>query len=157
VPLALVAVVGLIVGLVNGNTVESFTAAANTGSAAGNGLFAAVIATIFAYEGWIIATSINAELKNAKRTLPLALLFGCAIIVAIYILYFIGLAGAAPVDKLMNEGATVAFRNLFAMRAQPFSTSSWSSPALARSTASRSAVHAVCTPLPHAVRVLVPT
>ena len=113
VPLALVALVGTIVGLINGNTIEAFTAASNTGSAFGNGLFAAVIATVFAYEGWIIATAINAELKNAKRTLPLALLIGCAIIVAVYILYFVGLAGAAPVGELMTNGATVGFRNLF--------------------------------------------
>lgn len=113
VPLALVAIVGTIAGLVNGNTIEAFTAAANTGSAFGNGLFAAIISTVFAYEGWIIATAINAELKNAKRTLPLALLIGCAIIMGVYILYFVGLAGAAPVDELIANGATVGFRNLF--------------------------------------------
>ncbi len=112
VPLALVAVVGTIVGLINGNTVEAFTGTALT-APFGNGLFAAVIATVFAYEGWIIATSINAEIKNAKRNLPLALLIGCAIIMAVYILYFVGLAGAANVGDLITNGASVGFRNLF--------------------------------------------
>lgn len=113
VPLALVAVVGLIVGLVNGNTVTAFTMDGANTSPFGQGLFAAIIATVFAYEGWIIATTINAELKNAKRNLPIALLLGCGVIVAVYILYFVGLAGAASSADIINEGAPVAFKNLF--------------------------------------------
>ncbi len=113
IPLTLVAVVGLIVGLINGNTADAFSGAIASDVASNGGLFAAIIATVFAYEGWIVATSINAELKNAKRNLPLALLFGGIIIVAIYVLYFIGLAGAAPVGELMANGATVGFKGLF--------------------------------------------
>ncbi len=113
VPLALVAVVGTIVGLVNGNTVTAFTMDGAGTSPFGQGLFAAIIATVFAYEGWIIATTINAELKNAKRNLPIALLLGCGVIVAVYILYFVGLAGAASTSDIIAEGAPVAFKNLF--------------------------------------------
>ena len=40
-------------------------------------------------------TSINAELKDSKRNLPKALLIGGLIIVATYILYYIGVAGGA--------------------------------------------------------------
>ena len=46
----------------------------------GNPLFGAIVATAFAYEGWIIATSINAELKDAKRNLPIALIAGGIIV-----------------------------------------------------------------------------
>ena len=113
VPLALVAVVGLIVGLANGNTVTAFSMNVEGTSPFGQGLFAAIIATVFAYEGWIIATTINAELKNAKRTLPIALLLGCGVIVAVYILYFVGLSGAASSADIINGGAPVAFKNLF--------------------------------------------
>ena len=113
IPLALVAVVGTIAGLVNHNIVDAFSGAVSGDVQGSGGLFAAIIATVFAYEGWIVATSINAELKNAKRNLPLALLLGGIVIVAIYVLYFIGLAGAAPVEDLMNKGATVGFEGLF--------------------------------------------
>ncbi len=113
VPLTLVAIVGTVAGLINGNTVEAFSGAIVSDVQGGSGLFAAIIATVFAYEGWIVATSINAELKNAKRNLPLALLLGGIVIVAIYVLYFIGLAGAAPVESLMKNGATVGFKGLF--------------------------------------------
>ena len=72
-----------------------------------------MVATAFAYEGWIIATSINAELKDSKKNLPIALIVGGIIIVAIYLFYYIGVAGAASVDELINDGATVAYLNLF--------------------------------------------
>ena len=76
-------------------------------------LLAAVCATSFAYEGWIIATSINAELKDAKRNLPKALIIGGIIIIVTYISYYVGVAGGATVDVLMNDGATTAFTNIF--------------------------------------------
>ncbi len=113
IPLALMAIVGTIVGLVseNGVLIENM---ANPGTATtGNPLFGAIVATSFAYEGWIIATSINAELKNSKKNLPIALITGGIIIVAIYLFYYIGVAGGAPVSALMSEGATVAYLNLF--------------------------------------------
>lgn len=113
IPLALMAIVGTIVGLVseNGVLVENM---ANPGTATtGNPLFGAIVATAFAYEGWIIATSINAELKDAKKNLPIALISGGIIIVAIYLFYYIGVAGGATVNDLMNEGATVAYLNIF--------------------------------------------
>ena len=115
IPLVLMAVVGLIVGLSNGTTVEEFTApiAASNGMGAGGMVFVAAVATSFAYEGWIIATTINSELKDAKRNLPIALVIGCSIIIVVYIVYYIGLAGAAPVEALMESGANVAFLSVF--------------------------------------------
>lgn len=114
VPLTLMAIVGTIVGMVNGTLTNNFTtivtqvAGGNTGA-----LFAAIVATVFAYEGWIVATSINAELKDPKKNLPLALVLGSLIVVAIYVFYYIGVAGGATNEVLMNEGATTAFSNIF--------------------------------------------
>ena len=72
---------GSIIGLVNGNTFEAFKSIGiNTKSDFGG----AILATIFAYEGWVVATSINAEIKNAKKNLPLALVIG-ALIVLLFI------------------------------------------------------------------------
>jgi APA family basic amino acid/polyamine antiporter len=75
-------------------------------------VFAGIVAAAFAYDGWIVATSINAELKNPKKDLPRALVFGTIIIMVVYILYFIGLTGGASIDVLMKEGATTAVKNL---------------------------------------------
>lgn len=115
IPLGLMAVVGTIAGIGSGMTLQNFTSIVekvNTSSA----LFTAVVATAFAYEGWIIATSINAELKDAKKNLPLALVGGTFIIMLVYILYYVGLAGAVPNEVMMaggEAGAKLAFQTVF--------------------------------------------
>ncbi len=117
IPLSLMAVVGIIYGLFvtpEGREVPNLLAnfSGDIGNDA-NTLFAAVVATIFAYEGWIIATSINAEIKNAKKNLPIALVLGTLIIMVVYIVYYIGVAGGATVSDLQKYGATIAFTNIF--------------------------------------------
>ncbi len=115
VPLLLMAVIGTVTGLFNGMTVQNFTAAVVPVEKS-TALFSAVVATAFAYEGWIIATSINAELKDAKKNLPKALLIGTLIVIAVYILYYIGLAGGISNAEMMQngeEGAKAAFTKIF--------------------------------------------
>ena len=114
IPIFLMAVVGTVVGLANGTLTRNFTTVVSEAvGGTGGGLFAAVVATVFAYEGWIVATSINAELKNPKKNLPLALVIGAFIVVVAYILYYIGVAGGASNAVLMAEGAPTAFSNIF--------------------------------------------
>lgn len=116
IPLLLMAVVGTIVGLNNGLLVENFTTVADATLSPSTALFTAVCATAFAFEGWIIATVINAELKDAKRNLPRALVIGTLIVMVVYILYYVGLAGAVPNAALMESGETgtkLAFTSLF--------------------------------------------
>ncbi len=115
IPLLLMAVIGTIVGLSNGLIIENFTTVAKEVST-GNALFTAVVATSFAYEGWIIATSINAELKDSKRNLPKALVLGTFIVMSVYILYYIGLAGGVSNATIMEggeAGAKIAFEGIF--------------------------------------------
>lgn len=114
IPICLMAVIGTIAGLLNGTLTNNFTTVVTeaVGETSG-GLFAAVVATVFAYEGWIVATSINAELKNPKKNLPLALVVGSFIVVVAYVMYYIGVAGGATNAVLMEEGATTAFTNIF--------------------------------------------
>ena len=113
IPLGLMAVVGIIYGLANGMLAENFRTTAVVEGVTGNPFFAAVCSTAFAYEGWIIATSINAEIKNSKKNLPRALIIGGIIIAAAYIFYYIGVAGGATNQDLIDKGATVAFSNIF--------------------------------------------
>lgn len=114
IPICLMAVVGTIVGLVNGTLTNNFTTVVTEAvGGTSSGLFAAIVATVFAYEGWIVATSINAELKDPKKNLPLALVIGSFIVVIAYVLYYIGVAGGATNAVLMEEGATTAFTNIF--------------------------------------------
>lgn len=119
IPIILMVIVGTIYGLVvpasNNDTNTSILVSnfATTGNGNLSALFGAVVATAFAYEGWILATTINSELKDAKNNLPKALILGTSIVIIAYILYYIGVAGGASVETLMNDGATVAFKNIF--------------------------------------------
>ena len=113
IPLFLMAIVGIVVGIANGTLANNFNTLADVGTTSTNPLFASVCATAFAYEGWIIATSINAELKDAKKNLPRALVIGAIIIIATYIFYYVGVAGGATNQELIDSGATVAFINVF--------------------------------------------
>lgn len=116
IPIVLMAIVGVIVGTAKGTLPENFAQAAEiVGGSKASGLFAAIVATVFAYEGWIVATSINAELKNPKKNLPIALVVGSLIVVAAYVLYYIGVAGGAPVADLMDpeKGSPYAFSQVF--------------------------------------------
>ena len=114
IPLALMAIGGVIAGIFSPtHMLSSNFATGNVGVGSSAPLLAAVCATAFAYEGWILTTSINAELKDAKRNLPIALIGGGIIVIVVYVSYYIGVAGGASVDVLMNEGATSAFVNVF--------------------------------------------
>ena len=113
IPLALMAVVGLIYGLVNGTLQNNMSTTVQVAGVSDNPLFASVCATAFAYEGWIIATSVNSEIKDSRKNLPKALVIGGCIIVAVYILYYVGVAGGTTNQELIEKGATIAFTNIF--------------------------------------------
>ena len=112
VPIAFIALVGTVIGLVNGSLGANFSASGVEGGMGGS-LFAAICSTVFAYEGWIVATSINSELRDSKKNLPIALCLGTLIIVAAYTLYNVGILGLAEVKDITTEGTTVAFKSLF--------------------------------------------
>lgn len=117
IPLLLMAVIGTIYGFTHNMAGEPVSILQNNfGTFNGDftTLFGAVVASAFAYEGWILATSINSEIKNSKRNLPIALVLGGIIIIVVYVLYYIGVAGGATVDTLMKtNGVAEAFTSVF--------------------------------------------
>lgn len=116
IPLFLMAIIGTVSGLKNGILIQNFTGGEFVTTDTAYPLFAALVATSFAYEGWIVATTINAELRDAKRNLPLALIFGTLFVVATYVLYYTGLAGSISINTMLNGGeaaARIAFSKMF--------------------------------------------
>ena len=116
IPLAAMAIIGTVIGLINGQTIENLTAETAAMASNGGSFFGAVVAFAFAYEGWIIATSINAELHDAKKNLPKALVIGTLIVITVYVTYFIGIASVLSVDEIMAAGDAlpkIAFPKLF--------------------------------------------
>jgi len=113
VPLVLMGVVGTTAGLINGTTVANLNTA-YIPTAAGNPFFVALVATVFAYLGWEAVISINSEVENAKRNLPIALIGGMLVIITVYVMYFVGIFSAAPLEQIAGgEGVLGAFVSLF--------------------------------------------
>jgi len=126
IPLLVMGIVGTIVGLSNGNTMEvlNYVNTADYAPVPG-GFFTAIVAFAFSFEGWVLATSINSELKDAKRNLPIALIVGALITVVIYIIYIFSMSSIGSVETILGTwpiGQTlprIAFDNLLG---SPFGT-----------------------------------
>lgn len=103
IPLLLMGIVGTIAGLVNGTTLEvlDYVHTSAYVPVDGSGFFKAIVGFAFAYEGWILATSINAELKNAKRNLPFALIVGALVTTIIYALYIFAMSSVGDVETII--------------------------------------------------------
>ena len=68
------------------------------------GWIAAITPIAFAFDGWIIATSLGHEIKDAKKNLKIALIFAPLFILAIYLLYFIGISMYVGPETVMSMG-----------------------------------------------------
>lgn len=116
IPLFTVAIVGSASGLIKGVTMTNFMEAAHSVGSQSGTLASAVVATAFAYEGWIIAITINNEIKDSKKNLPKALTIGTFIVFIVYVTYFLGVAGVLPTSEIVAQGdnaVRLATTNLF--------------------------------------------
>lgn len=106
IPILVIAVIGLFAGLIKGaaGIGNAFTQSGAEVSVMNFG--EAVKTTAFAYEGWVCATIINAELKDSDKNLPKALTGGTIAIVIFYLIYYIGISA-----MLGNAGAVEANAN----------------------------------------------
>ncbi len=58
----------------------------------------------YSYDGWIVATSIAHEVKDAKKAMPKALTIAPLIVLAIYTFYFVGITSYLGADQVMALG-----------------------------------------------------
>ena len=80
--IALLIVVGLTFS--GGNMANFSSSVPAPGGVAG--FFAALVAALWAYDGWNNVSMVSSEVKNPQRNLPLALVYGTVAVMAIYIL-----------------------------------------------------------------------
>lgn len=105
IPILVIAVAGLFASLFVGEGFGIVNAFANPAEGYAVNFGEAVKKTAFAYEGWVCATSINAELKDSKKNLPKALVFGTIAILAFYIIYYISLSAfLGNADTIIQDG-----------------------------------------------------
>jgi APA family basic amino acid/polyamine antiporter len=73
------------------------------------GFFAALVAALWAYDGWNNVSMVSSEVKNPQKNLPRALIFGTLLVIIIYVVtnlaYFLvlGSVGVAAHDRVAAE------------------------------------------------------
>lgn len=99
IPLILIALIGLLFGkpaAMFGETPAFLTLFTTSSSA--------IVSVAFAFDGWLVAPSICHEVKNAKRNIPLALVFAPIFIMLVYLAYFIGMSAMLGPARIMELG-----------------------------------------------------
>lgn len=112
VPIALLTIFGLLKG--NGQ-VLSVSSGVN---AAATSFSVAVLATLFAYDGWAQVASLGGELKNPARILPRAIIGGLSFLVVVYISINVALLKVIPADQMValgHDASTIAAQRLFGL------------------------------------------
>lgn len=71
-------------------------------SSVGFGWLVALAPIAFSYDGWVVSLSITNEVENPKRNMPLALIIGPLIVLAVYVLYFLGLNKMLGAEYIMS-------------------------------------------------------
>lgn len=95
---------------------ETGASVANTST--GGRLFAGLVPALFAYGGWQYALWIGGEVKNPRRNVPLSIVLGVAIVIAIYTaanwayLHLLGYHGVAGSRALAADAVSVAWPGL---------------------------------------------
>lgn len=67
-----------------------------------SGVLLALVAVVYAFDGWVIAPSIAHEIKDSKRNLTKALVIAPLIVTVIYLLYYFGLASLQDVSVILS-------------------------------------------------------
>ena len=62
----------------------------------------ALTAVAFSYDGWIVASGITNDVKNPKKTMPLAFTIGPIIVLFAYVFYFYGLSEMLGSEYIMS-------------------------------------------------------
>jgi len=101
IPLLIIIALGLIKG-----TAHSFSMPAGSTSA-GAGFGAAVLGTLWAYDGWVSVSNMGGELKNPKKDIPRSIIVGLTITIIVYVLFNLAIINVIPMAAVISSN-TVA-------------------------------------------------
>lgn len=63
---------------------------------------AALVPIAYSFDGWIIATNITNEVKNPKKNMTLALIFGPIVVLGVYLTFYLGLTKILGVNYILS-------------------------------------------------------
>ncbi|SKA73326.1 serine/threonine exchange transporter, LAT family [Clostridium sp. USBA 49] len=113
IPIFVIVVFGLINGDAHSLTVHNTNATVSTTGIAGFG--SAILATLWAYDGWAGIGNMAGELKNPQKDLPKSIIIGMLVIITVYILVNVAIINIMPVksviesSKAASDAATILF------------------------------------------------
>lgn len=100
VPILLIAVLGLIMGTAHNPMTMSPVVSGSSGSFVGP--FAiALIASLWAYEGWTNLNTVAEEIKNPRKNLPLAIVIAITGVTLVYVIFNYALFRVLPVQTII--------------------------------------------------------
>ena len=67
------------------------------------GFMAALLAALWAYDGWNLVTTVSSEIRDPQRTLPIALIFGVGAVAVLYIAMNATLQFVMPASGIANS------------------------------------------------------
>ncbi|WP_101773587.1 APC family permease [Peptostreptococcus faecalis] len=108
IPLAVIIVAGLIYGPKVGNGAANLSPFVNEGANVTSIIAGGVLATLFAYQGWIDGGAIAGEMKNPGKDLPKALILGLIVIIFVYVVINVAYLFVLPADVMMKSEAPAA-------------------------------------------------
>lgn len=114
IPIIIIIGFGLIQGDAGGFSAVASTAKSTTGMA---GFGAAILGTLWAYDGWVGVGNMAGELKNPGKDLPKSIILGLTAIIIVYILINLAIINIIPVEAVMSsstpasDAAVVLFGN----------------------------------------------
>jgi APA family basic amino acid/polyamine antiporter len=69
------------------------------------GFMAALLASLWAYDGWNLVTTVSAEIRDPQRSLPRALIAGVATVAGLYILVNAAVQYVIPADMIARSSS----------------------------------------------------
>jgi basic amino acid/polyamine antiporter, APA family len=102
IPIILIAVFGIFQGDVSVFNAESGSSHASIS------MGAAVLATLWAYDGWMNVGFMAGEMKNPSKTLPRAIISGILIVMVAYLSVNIAMLHVLPASKIVELGPNAA-------------------------------------------------
>lgn len=107
-----------IFGLLKGNGQVALFSASGTGVASTAPFSVAVLATLFAYDGWAQVASVAGEMKNPGKLLPRAIIGGLAFLLIVYLSINTALFKIFSVEQMIalgHDASSVAAQRMFGL------------------------------------------
>ena len=102
IPLAVIIIFGILKG---NSTAPIMTPLVGEGTNIISVLSQVLIATLFAYDGWIYVGTLAGEMKNPSKHLPMAIIGGISLVMAVYLVINVAYLKVVPASEMALAGA----------------------------------------------------